>query len=116
MDVLHEEHAKTDLLLRLPFCETMQAFPRIEDIPLVTSPGNSRRNVIARLTRCDPGKKWVLLSFTTLDWTEEALQKSSGSGIMNSLRSGLWNGIEEISTLCIAGQIIFSDIWLRWMR
>jgi hypothetical protein len=75
VDILHEEYAKTDLLLRLPFYETMQAFPRIEDIPLVASPGNSRRNVIAGLTRCDPGKKWILLSFTTLDWTDETLAK-----------------------------------------
>ena len=75
VDILHEEYAKTDLLLRLPFCETMQAFPHIEDIPLVASPGISRRNVIARLARSDPGKKWILLSFTTLDWTDEALAK-----------------------------------------
>ena len=75
VDILHEEYAKTDLLLRLPFCETMQAFPHIEDIPLVASPGNSRRNMIAGLTRSDPGKKWILLSFTTLDWTDETLAK-----------------------------------------
>lgn len=75
VDVLHEEYAQTNLLLRLPFCEKMQAFPRIEDIPLVTSPGKQRRNEIARLTGCDPEKKWVLLSFTTLDWNEQALKK-----------------------------------------
>ena len=34
------------------------------------------RNEIAGLTGCDPGKKWILLSFTTLDWNEEALNKS----------------------------------------
>ena len=75
VDVLQEEYSKTDLLLRLPFCERMQAFPNIEDIPLVASPGNSNRNVIADLTQCDPGKKWILLSFTSLDWTEETLAK-----------------------------------------
>ena len=75
VDILHEEYAKTDLLLRLPFCDTMQAFPHIEDIPLVASPGNSRRNMIAGLTRSDPLKKWILLSFTTLEWTDETLAK-----------------------------------------
>jgi L-arabinokinase len=75
VDIFHEEYAKTDLLLRLPFCETMRAFPRIEDIPLVASPGKSCKNLIAGLTRCDPGKKWILLSFTTLDWTDETLAK-----------------------------------------
>jgi L-arabinokinase len=53
----------------------MRAFPRIEDIPLVTSPGKNRRPEIASLTGCDREKKWILLSFTTLDWDEGALKK-----------------------------------------
>lgn len=75
VDVLHETYAQTDLLLRLPFCEEMRAFPRIEDIPLVGSPGIACRSTIERLTGCDPGKKWILLSFTTLDWSEAALKR-----------------------------------------
>jgi hypothetical protein len=73
VDTLREEYAKTDLLLRLPFCEAMDAFPRIEDIPLVASQGCSRRVKIADLTGCDPAKKWILLSFTALDWNRDAL-------------------------------------------
>lgn len=73
VDAIHEEYALTDLLLRLPFCEEMKAFPRIEDIPIVTAPGRNRRPEIAELTGCDPGKKWILLSFTTLDWNDAAL-------------------------------------------
>jgi hypothetical protein len=71
--IFQEEYAKTDLLLRLPFCDAMSAFPRIEDIPLVASPGKARREEIARFTGSDPNKKWILLSFTTLEWNDQAL-------------------------------------------
>ncbi len=68
-----EEYSKADLLLRLPFSPEMKAFPRIEDIPLVASPGRNRRRDLAALSGADPRKKWILISFTTLDWSEEAL-------------------------------------------
>jgi len=51
----------------------MRAFPHIEDIPLVASPGNYKREEIADITCSDPKKKWILLSFTTLDWDDRAL-------------------------------------------
>lgn len=73
VEAFREQYAKTDLLLRLPFCDTMEAFPHIEDIPLVASPGRAQRDVIAKIAGCDPNKKWILLSFTTLDWSENAL-------------------------------------------
>ncbi len=66
-------YSKADLLLRLPFHEAMKAFPRIEDIPLVGMPGRARREEVARFTRSDPRKTWVLLSFTTLAWDDDAL-------------------------------------------
>jgi hypothetical protein len=75
VDILREEYAQTDLLMRLPFCETMSAFPHIEDIPLVGSPGACRRKEVACITGCDPAKKWILLSFTTLDWDDSALAR-----------------------------------------
>ena len=75
VDFYREAYAKADLLLRLPFCEEMNAFPHIENIPLVASPGNSRRADIARFTGCHPEKKWILLSFTTLDWSDDALAR-----------------------------------------
>ncbi len=75
IDRLREAYGRTDLLLRLPFCDSMEAFPNVEDIPLVASPGTSRKEELADWTRCDPAKKWILLSFTTLEWTEEALRK-----------------------------------------
>jgi len=78
VEMFREQYAKTNLLLRLPFCEAMEAFPRIEDLPLVARPGRSRRAEIAAMTGCDPRKKWILLSFTTLDWNEKALSRVEG--------------------------------------
>jgi hypothetical protein len=71
--VFQEQYGCADLLLRLPFSEKMAAFHRIEDVPLVASPGKNRRSEIAALSGCDPGKKWLLLSFTTLSWNDESL-------------------------------------------
>lgn len=75
VDVLRQQYSQADLLLRLPFCEKMEAFQCVEDIPLVASPGCLRRSEIADLTRSDPAKKWILLSFTSLDWNDEALAR-----------------------------------------
>jgi hypothetical protein len=75
VNMFREQYGKADLLLRLPFCEEMQAFARIEDIPLVANPGRARRQEISALTGCDPAKKWILFSFTTLDWGREALER-----------------------------------------
>jgi hypothetical protein len=75
VEMFQEQYAKADLLLRLPFCEPMNAFPHVVDIPLVAARGRVRRSEIAALTGCDPRKKWILLSFTTLDWNEEALKR-----------------------------------------
>lgn len=70
-----EAYGQTDLLLRLPFAEPMAAFPRRRDIPLVASPGRARRDELAAAYGIDPGKTWVLLSFTTLDWDDAALRE-----------------------------------------
>jgi hypothetical protein len=71
--IFREQYSCADLLLRLPFSEEMAAFPHIENIPLVASAGINRRSDIAALSGCNPDKKWILLSFTTLDWDEESL-------------------------------------------
>ena len=64
-----------DLLLRLPLAEPMNVFPKVEDIPLVAAAGRNRRDELARWTGGDPKKLWVLLSFTSLDWNERALNE-----------------------------------------
>lgn len=68
-------YAQADVLLRLPFAEPMTAFPRQENMPLVATPGTSRREEIAAAYHIDPTKSWVLLSFTTLDWNDEARRR-----------------------------------------
>jgi hypothetical protein len=73
--VFQEQYSCADLLLRLPFSERMAAFPNIEDVPLIASPGKTRRSEIAAISGCDPGKKWILLSFTTLGWNDQSLAK-----------------------------------------
>jgi L-arabinokinase len=75
VEAFREGYARTGLLLRLPFSPEMNSFPRREDIPLVAAAGRSRRKEIARITGCDPGRKWVLLSFSTLEWGAEALAR-----------------------------------------
>jgi hypothetical protein len=73
-----EGYRKASLLLRLPFCEPMDVFRRREDIPLVSTTGMDRRREISALHGCDAGRKWILLSFTTLDWNGEALARVEG--------------------------------------
>ncbi len=70
-------YSSCDLLLRMPFHEPMDAFPRIEDIPVVAEPGRNRREEIASRTGCDPSARWVLLSFSTLHWDAAALRRLS---------------------------------------
>lgn len=68
-------YAEADLLLRLPFGEAMPAFPRSEDLPVLASPGRPRRGEISQLTGADPSRRWVLICFTSLEWSEEALDR-----------------------------------------
>ena len=75
VEMFRRQYAQANMLLRLPFHDEMTAFHRKEDIPLTARPGMSRREEIARLTGCDPEKKWVLLSFTTLEWDNETLAR-----------------------------------------
>lgn len=72
---LRAGYAQSDLLLRLPFHEPMRIFPRIEDLPLVAAPGRARRDELAALTGASLEKIWVLLSFTSLDWGQAALNR-----------------------------------------
>jgi len=68
-------YQQTDLLLRQPFAEPMSAFPRIIDLPLLAKPGIARRKELAEHAGADSAKKWVLLSFTTLNLDRSALKK-----------------------------------------
>lgn len=75
VSIFREDYAQADLLLRLPLHEPMVAFRRVEDIPLVATPGRPRREELAAMTGARPDRTWVLLSFTSLDWSEDALDR-----------------------------------------
>ncbi len=75
VSAFREAYAQSDLLLRMPFAEPMAAFPRRQDIPLVATPGQARREELAQATGADIAKRWVLLSFTSLEWDTAALAR-----------------------------------------
>lgn len=70
-----EGYRKAKLLLKLPFSPAMSVFQKHVDIPLLAKPGRARRKELAALTGADEDKRWGLLSFTTLDWSEAALRE-----------------------------------------
>ncbi len=70
-----EGYSATDLLLRLPFHEPMEAFPRRVDIPVVATAGRNRREEIARAANCPIGSRWVLLCFANVNWDASALDR-----------------------------------------
>lgn len=73
--LFRKAYEQTDLLLRLPFAEPMTAFPNRIDVPLLAKPGTSSREGIAQASPADLRKKWVLLSFTTLELDAAALAR-----------------------------------------
>jgi len=68
-------YEQTDLLLRQPFAEPMDAFLNRIDLPLLAAPGHNRKGRIVEITGADPHKRWVLLSFTSLDLKQPALDQ-----------------------------------------
>ncbi len=77
VDKFRNAYQQTDLLLRQPFAEPMSAFPNRIDLPLLAKPGTDRREIIAEHSGADLGKKWVLLSFTSLNLGSRALENLS---------------------------------------
>ena len=75
VDKIRAVYAQTDLLLRQPFAEPMAAFPHQIDLPLLANPGTNRRADLAAATGADRTKKWVLLSFTSLNLDRDALEQ-----------------------------------------
>ncbi len=70
---IEEGYRQADLLLRLPFSESMEVFPRIENLPVLASPGRNRRSEIAKMTGARERNPWILVSFTSLAWDDYAL-------------------------------------------
>ncbi len=75
IQLFEEGYRQAKLLLKLPFSPQMAVFQQHVDLPLLAKPGRARRPELAELTGADQNKKWVLLSFTSLDWAEAALRE-----------------------------------------
>ena len=75
VDAIEAGYAGADLLLRLPFSESMEVFRTIEDVPVLAAPGRERRREIAEMTGARTDVPWTLLSFTSLSWDDRALDR-----------------------------------------
>jgi len=82
--LFEEGYRQAERLLKLPFSPSMPVFSRQMDVPLLAKPGRDRRKELVAMTGADDGKRWVLLSFTTLEWDEAALRE------VESLREYEW--------------------------
>ncbi len=100
-----------DQLLKLPFSPAMEVFQRQTELPLLSAPGRPQREKLAELYGLDMRKPWVLLSFTTLDWTAAALEKVSALTEYEFLtvRPLVWSGYANIHAVD-REQVVFSDI------
>lgn len=75
VELFEEGYRQARLLLKLPFSPAMEIFSQQVNMSLLAKPGRERRHELAKLSGADTGKRWVLLSFTTLDWGEAALRE-----------------------------------------
>ena len=109
--MFEEGYRKAKLLLKLPFSPAMSVFQKHVDIPLLAKPGRARRAELARRTGADPAKRWVLLSFTTLDWTAAALREVEALADYEffTVKPLAWPGRKNIHSVDRA-KIGFSDV------
>ncbi len=75
-----EGYGVADRILRLPFSEAMTAFPRRTDIPLVATPGESRRAELAARYGLREDRTWVLISILSVEWDAEAVARVEAIG------------------------------------
>jgi len=104
-------YRQAKLLLKLPFSPEMAEFPKQVEIPLLAKPGRPRREELAKRTGADPGKRWILLSFTSLDWDEAALREVENLGDFEffTVMPLAWNGLANVHA--VDRQAIgFSDV------
>jgi L-arabinokinase len=112
VDAFRADYASTDVLLQYPLSPDMSGtFQRRLDIPLPSSPGRPRRAELASRTGADPSRRWILLSFTTLDWSDSALARVAairGTEFF-TVRPLEWTGIPNIHAV-ERTEFPFSDI------
>ena len=106
-----EGYRQARVLLKLPFSPAMSDFPKQVAVPLLARPGRDRRAEIARLTGADPGRRWVLLSFTSLDWNDAARREVEAlhGHEFFTVRPLAWAGCRNIHAVA-REQVSFSDV------
>jgi hypothetical protein len=109
--MFEEGYRQAKRLLKLPFSPSMSIFSKHVDIPLLAKPGRARRAELAALTGADEGKRWVLLSFTSLDWDEAALEQVAAIGEVEffTVKPLDWPGRPNIHAVD-RGVVGFSDV------
>lgn len=75
IDRMNAAYRLADYLIRIPFAEPMEVFSNQYPVGLLARPGAPDRDRLAVLSGADPTKKWILLSFTTLEWDDAALHR-----------------------------------------
>ncbi|HMK65007.1 MAG TPA: hypothetical protein VK564_04380 [Thermodesulfobacteriota bacterium] len=73
--VMAEYYEKGELALRLPFHGPMEAFRRVEDIPLVARKSNRGKSEIRKALSLPEDKRIVLIGFSQVDLSKEAFGK-----------------------------------------
>lgn len=100
-----------DVLLRYPLSEPMTAFPRIEQVGLVSQPGGPRRAELAKRFGADPGKLWLLFVFNSLQFSSLGLRRLESLGGCQLFTTGQlnWEGVANAISVP-PSQVGFSDL------
>ena len=112
VEAFRADYANADVLLQYPLSPDMSAtFPHRLSLPLPSRPGRPRRAELASRTGADPARRWILLSFTTLDWTPDALARVAAIRDTEffTVRPLEWPGIPNIHAV-ERTEFPFSDI------
>jgi len=113
IDRFQTAYAKADLGLQLLFSGPLP-FPNQVEIPLLAKPGKARRQDIATICGADPKRRWVLLSFSTIEWDAASVARAiEGSDCeLFSLRPLEWpgSGIHALDRNEIEVSDVFSSV------
>ncbi|MGA3086285.1 MAG: hypothetical protein ABSE95_16055 [Thermodesulfobacteriota bacterium] len=74
-EIIRSYYREGALLLRLPFYGEMEAFKKIEDIPLVARRSMKGKAQVRKILDLPPDRKIGLIGFSRLDLQERAIQK-----------------------------------------
>ncbi len=74
-EIIRSYYREGALLLRLPFYGEMEAFKKIEDIPLVARRSKKGKAQVRKTLDLPPNRKIGLIGFSGLDLQERAIQK-----------------------------------------